>query len=156
MSITRKRAIIATVIAFVVAAVIAATVSKSASADGTGHQSAQQQQDHAKHNIKTGRIVISQSDGGGKYRVVRRTTGRVFRVTNGWDFDAVSSFHWRGQRSIGKYYDWAPGVRPRSAFSHWRKGDFENCWIWCAGEWYPTNLIKVHSNGTYYVQGKGL
>lgn len=86
-----------------------------------------------------------------------RSRHSISNVYNVWDFSANSTFKWRGEPQKPKttYYSWLSG-QTRSGYYHWRKGSFENCWYFCGGEWYPVNAIRVHSNGTYWVQGSGL
>lgn len=81
-----------------------------------------------------------------------RTQGRVSSIGASWDIiDVSSQMYWRGEvnNALG-FYTWRAGYG-QSGYRHYRQGSFENCVLkyGCIGRWYPSNDIRVHSDGTY-------
>lgn len=81
-----------------------------------------------------------------------RSAKTISSVSTSWYIsDVDQNFYWRGivQTTTG-FYSWKSGA-PKSGYSHYRQGRFENCVLkyGCIGNYYPANVLKSHSDGTY-------
>lgn len=83
-----------------------------------------------------------------------RSTQTVSDVTTGWTISDVDSQEfWKGivNSELG-FYDYSVNDgHPRSAYKHYRQGQFENCVVKysCIGTTYPANTLRSYYNGTW-------
>lgn len=83
-----------------------------------------------------------------------RTPQVVSDVSTGWFISDIDPFfYWRG--NINKelvFYDYSTNDgHPRSAYKHYRMGQFDNCVIkqGCISTTYPVNTLRSYYNGTF-------
>jgi hypothetical protein len=82
-----------------------------------------------------------------------RSKDNIYSVTTGWAIrDVFGCYDWVGEVfKDTRYYDWASGYAPKSGYYHEREGHLK---LVCATpivglHYYPRNVIRVHSNGTW-------